>query len=596
MIRKTCIVTILLSIVILKQIVVADPAAEKYSKAVERGDIASAYQLQTYFADPFCYDLNTFHGISITKAVNGRVVKPSYPFTYQDMTHLKVRKLRERIGIDDMIADTDSELELIRIISDWANGQWGHMRPLPFPSWDAHEILDRVEAGDSFFCTYKAVLFVQACNAAGLTARILGINRKHGSAHTVTEVYSNEFRKWMLVDPWINCYFERDNAPLSARDLHDSMDDLDGIFLVIGPRGYGQEAKNYSIGAIDSMPGANKKIPCKAEKHSDMYYDIRIVLRNDHMVHPQETENLMTDDGFMIPYNPRGNVWWGPQLKWTDDSTPPSITCENTGEITDFEWPLNEVKVDLKKVSVPGAPLVLRAEFSTHTPSFSHYRLLVDGTEVPLDGDTFSWKLREGRNTLEIASFNTAERGGFPSEFVIEYDPASIDYSSPVTVALKDPGMEKLSEDNTTPSVWKAITPNALKFSEFRLDSKTKHSGQYAIKAEPAKDTNSGIDYAFIVMSERFKVNPATDVIYSIWLKADRDDTPAYFFLWDESRFGLGCGLFNKAVTVGRKWKRYELKCRLHNELTFASVGFKVLKGTVWADDVGYEEVRRQEY
>ena len=148
---QTCISSLFVLTGICIQTADADPVSNNYTRAVERGDTASAYKSQTYFADPFCYDLNTFHGITITKAVNGRVVKPSFPFTYQDMTHLKVRKLRERIGIDDMITDTDSEIELIRIISDWANGLYGHMRPLPFPSWDAHEVLDRIEAGDTFF-------------------------------------------------------------------------------------------------------------------------------------------------------------------------------------------------------------------------------------------------------------------------------------------------------------------------------------------------------------------------------------------------------------------------------------------------------------
>lgn len=116
--------------------------------------------------------------------------------------------------------ETGSELELIRLLANWANGRFGHMQPLPYPSWDAHEILDKADRGDAFGGTFKAALFVQACNAVGLTARLLGINKNDEAAHTVAEAYNNELRQWMLVDPWFNGHFEKDGRPLSALDLH----------------------------------------------------------------------------------------------------------------------------------------------------------------------------------------------------------------------------------------------------------------------------------------------------------------------------------------------------------------------------------------
>jgi hypothetical protein len=119
------------------------------------------------------------------------VTQPSFPFIYQDMTHLKVRKLYDRAGFDAMVKSSKTELELIGKISDWANKQWGHTQPLPYPAWDANEILDKAEKGDAFWCTFKAALFVQGCNAVGLTARMLGINPFNEAAHTVTEVYNN---------------------------------------------------------------------------------------------------------------------------------------------------------------------------------------------------------------------------------------------------------------------------------------------------------------------------------------------------------------------------------------------------------------------
>lgn len=568
----------------------SDETTTAYQAALDAGDAQMVYETASYVEPPYCYDLNRWHGVTFTKAVNGRCITPAYPFIYQDMNHLKVRKLYERAGIGEMIASSDSELELIGKLSDWANSHWGHMQPLPYPTWDANEILDKAETGDAFWCTFKAALFVQACNAAGLTARILGINPRGEAAHTVTEVYNNELRKWMLVDPWMNCYFERNGVPLSALEFHDARDDYAGIVGVFGANGKGLEYWDRKTGKSDTIPTANKRVPIEdVDNHFliNMYYDIRIVMRNDHTVHPQSTENVYVD-GFMVPYNPRGGEWWGPQLKWADDETVPQITCRNTSNYNDFEWPLNEVEVDLALISPNGAPAVLEARLRTLTPSFDHYRLVVDGIETAIDGDVHVWALREGTNSLRVSAVNATGRPGFTSEFELEYDPSVTNDPAPVTVTIPNPGMEDKAEKGEGPAQWSTITSNSLRSGIFIRDRKEHHSGSYSLKAKPAQG-DDGTEYAFIVKTAKFKTNPSTDVIYSIWLKANKDDTPVDIALLESTY--KGHGTYVERVIVGRKWRKYELRCRLHNNLTDAYTGFKVYTGTVWADDAAIEEV-----
>ncbi len=576
----------------------ADWASVAYKKAVEQGDRAAAYQAQSYIEPSYCYDLNRWHGVKFTKFVNGRVAQPAFPFIYQDMTHLKVRKLYDRAGLDGMVKSSKTELELIGKISDWANSHWGHSQPLPYPSWDAHEILDKAEKGDAFWCTFKAALFVQGCNATGLTARMLGINPFNEAAHTVAEVYNNEYRKWMLVDPWINCWFEKDGVPLSALEVHKARFNLEGVFLHFGANGRSTESWDVKAGKATALKYANARIPASEDPGKgllNMYDDYRVVMRNDHTVHPQSKENIIVD-GFMVPYNSRGGEWWGPQLHWVDDYTPPQITCWNSGETVDFQWPLNEVKVDLAMISpMNGDPVVLQAKFATNTPNFERYLLEVDGKTVPVDGDVYVWTLRKGTNTLRVTSVNAVGRGGFPSEFVLEYDPASADRSRRVTVELKNPGFENAapSKDKSplAPANWGTICSNPFGCKDFALDSKVRHSGKYSLRTVPAKDPKSGVEYSFIIKSASFQVNASTDVIYSVWLRADRDNTPVDVALL-ESEY-KGQGTYVQRVTVGKEWKQYELKCRLHNGINQVYVGFKVYSGTVWADDASIVEVKR---
>ena len=591
---KRSFLILLPAIALLATNTLSDQASERYVKALESGDSAEILRAQSYIAPPYCYDLNPWHGVTFETAINGRYVKPVYHFEYQDMAHIKVRKLYDRAGIAAMEKSADSELDLIQSISDWVNSQWGHMQPLPYPTWDAHDILDRAEKGDGFWCTFKAALFVQACNSAGLSARILGINQKHRGAHTVAEVYSNQFRKWILVDAWLNCYYERNGQPLSAREFHDSIGNTKGIHLVFGKNGRYLEYWNKKTGKADTIPSANKSITIEDDLNKNLvnyYHDIRIVLRNDHTVHPQQVENVMVD-GFMVPYNSRGGEYWGPQLHWTDDRTAPQITSANTNIVSDFEWPLNEVKVDFMRCSVPGEKVVIELTFSTLTPSFSHYRLNVDGTDSELDSGKYVWSLIEGRNTLSVASVNAVGREGFASEFVLNYDPSLVDFSRKVTVEVPNPGFEKSDgksdRNNPRPEGWHTVCSNALQAGEFQLDSKVKHSGKHSLRVSPAKDKSSGLEYALIARASTFEINPSTDMIYTVWLRADNDGTPVDICLLDST--SKGQGTYVKRVTVGTKWAKYTLPCRIHNEITKAYVGFKVYTGTVWADDIALDD------
>ena len=45
--------------------------------------------------------------------------------------------------------------------------------------------------------------------------------------HAVAEVWSNEYRKWVMMDPDINVHYERDGTPLNALEIREAW--LDGV-------------------------------------------------------------------------------------------------------------------------------------------------------------------------------------------------------------------------------------------------------------------------------------------------------------------------------------------------------------------------------
>ena len=116
-----CIILSLFFMMVFTGSVFPDNVSKAYRAALERGDNNAAFKAQSYLAPLFCYDMNRLHGIKFTKTVNGHLENPRFPFTYQDMSHLKVRKLYERAGIAAIEKASRTELELIQRISDWAD-------------------------------------------------------------------------------------------------------------------------------------------------------------------------------------------------------------------------------------------------------------------------------------------------------------------------------------------------------------------------------------------------------------------------------------------------------------------------------------------
>lgn len=97
----------------------------------------------------------------------------------------------------------------------------------PFTQWDARKILNpQVGGNDSDkpggYCLHYAVVFAQACQSFGFPARIVNANFSVYGGHEITEVWSREYGKWMMIDPNFDTMFVcRENGiPLNVLELH----------------------------------------------------------------------------------------------------------------------------------------------------------------------------------------------------------------------------------------------------------------------------------------------------------------------------------------------------------------------------------------
>ena len=141
---------------------------------------------------------------------NGQVIRPSVAFTHEDFAKLK--KYREKFELDKVVAGAQTEFEAQLRLMRWAyeipiNGldpyAWNYY-DLPLLKKDdkGNIVLQKDYKGRrrDNHCLYCNLTLIGGCLAMGYPARWVNISTKHTYGHEVTEVWSNDFNKWVFLD------------------------------------------------------------------------------------------------------------------------------------------------------------------------------------------------------------------------------------------------------------------------------------------------------------------------------------------------------------------------------------------------------------
>ena len=158
-------------------------------------------------------------------------------FHFDAFDNPKLKELRERFKLDEVVAPGKDEFERQVLLLDWANHQLHKFGRPDSPAKGALEILAANDAGHTFFCAHYADVLVSAAASLGWVDRSLALRRPNNmgtgsTEHTSTEIWSNQYRKWVLFDPTFAMYVEKDGVPLNAYELRQEWFYHDGKDLV----------------------------------------------------------------------------------------------------------------------------------------------------------------------------------------------------------------------------------------------------------------------------------------------------------------------------------------------------------------------------
>jgi len=154
----------------------------------------------------------------------------NYQFYYSDtIGNEYLRELRQNYGLDTLTSNLPNEIEKIKAILHWSSNQWEHNGSNTPSKSDALNILKEAEAGKQFRCVEYGILAAASLNSIGIRARVLSLKTsdvekiKFGAGHVVTEVYSNDYFKWIFIDPQFDVLPILNGVPLNAVEFQKAI-------------------------------------------------------------------------------------------------------------------------------------------------------------------------------------------------------------------------------------------------------------------------------------------------------------------------------------------------------------------------------------
>ena len=293
-------------------------------------------------------------------------------FTFDRFENPKIKQLREKYKLDEVVAAGKTEFEKQVLLMTWAK------KSLPFGSppegkdglRNAQEILEEAaKPGVKFFCVQYASVLLSAVQAMGWPARQVGID-----SHCFMEVWSNQHRKWVMLDPTPSVYAEKNGVPLNTYEIRHEWfrtDRKDLTWVLCKP---GQPIERRR--AADSN---------KAPLSVDRYWALAYVPNGDLMDSPPDWDKMIVV---------KDDLTEGHKFHTRKMPANPAV---------DQYFPLNQADVSL---SPDGKDL--RVGLRTLTPNFKEFQVCFDGGvwQSAGDGQKVAWKIHSGANKLQARSVN----------------------------------------------------------------------------------------------------------------------------------------------------------------------------------------------
>ena len=358
---------------------------------------------------------------------------PSIPFVYENITHPGLKTYRINNQLDKIVEGATSQFEVMVRLMNWAYRvpqspeaySWDFNKRTIIPKNQGKDLpflFDHYEQrANVVMCTYVAQSLMGALLSMGFQARHINITAQAGGGHETVEVWSDEFNKWIYLDPSFDFYYYNQDSgiPLNVLECHK--------LVVARMRGIERPDRPYSATyRKEILPGirvgvreGNNRYPIDsfARWLIGITGQFRIMLRNDFLSNP-----------LPIPIAQGMTMWgWEGFLNWYDSIFIQRWEYQKQSDrFEDFYQPLNQAKIYLVETGVVGRLKAVVDVFIPGVPENEKKRILVrvnDGKWKETYNLSWDWDLKPGNNQIEVRTINTLNVTGPISKIDVSYNP-----------------------------------------------------------------------------------------------------------------------------------------------------------------------------
>src|SRR5882672_2107035 len=330
-------------------------------------------------------------------------------FHWDSFDNPKLKELRKKYQFDEVVAPGRDEFEKQLLLLDWVNHRFKKFGKPSSPARGASDILKAIDDGHTFFCSHYGDVFVSAAASMGWIDRPLALRRPDNwgsgsTEHTSTEIWSNQFRKWVMLDPTFAMYVEKGGVPQSAWEIRQDWfyNDAKGLTFVLD-----KDHKRYRRSDMPVFRG-------RYAGFGDLVLDggainpygfIGYVPNNDLMDRGPDYEGM-----FITKDKVCDGTKWHTRIGPTDPEHEPY-------------FPMGQAAMEIAADGI-----ALHVALRTMTPNFKTYLAKFDGGDWKESSDAIAWQLHDGANRLEVKTLN---------KFGVE---------GPVSLAVADVASEQRAE------------------------------------------------------------------------------------------------------------------------------------------------------
>ena len=359
-----------------------------------------------------------------------KIVRSPIVFHHERQDNPTLSKFRKTVGLDKVVEGAKDDFDALVKIQDWVSQSANtRVKGIKY-RWNIEKTMTvTADAADKRSiqgnCMSYSQVMTDAVAAMGFKVRHMAVMGFRQMSHEVVEVWVPSLGKWIFFDPSLaNYYYDLETkAPLNVLEIHD---------IILNKFLYDERtmkwfSRNKSQGTRNRVKqvGGQKHIGCRMGgwvygkpmspdynwgfKHGWLAHGyVQMTPRNDFYTHPKAAKLSF---GAYPGY--------GGHPFWVDAKTPPKKHIDNWfTRKRDFYWTLDQASLVLVGTDKDG---VLSVELGNSMPFFKSYDLKVDGKTVKSDGDIFNWKLKSGKNVLEVVPMDEFGKPGTGSSVAVTY-------------------------------------------------------------------------------------------------------------------------------------------------------------------------------